>query len=128
MSLWDMVRGRGQAATPRHAPTVDAGLPLSFGPAGGRPLAQSVVPGEGLLITTPAELEAALRGESSGSGEIVTHDTALRVGGVFGCVRMIAGKVSTLPLDVKRRLDDRSRFEAFDSAVWTLMRRKPTAW
>src|SRR3546814_16734860 len=84
MSLWDMVRGRGQAATPRHAPTVDAGLPLSFGPAGGRPLAQSVVPGEGLLITTPAELEAALRGESSGSGEIVTPETALRVGAVFG--------------------------------------------
>src|SRR3546814_4668175 len=78
MSLWDMVRGRGQAATPRHAPTVDAGLPLSFGPAGGRPLAQSVVPGEGLLITTPAELEAALRGESSGSGEIVTPEMALR--------------------------------------------------
>src|SRR3546814_12183559 len=102
MSLWDMVRGRGQAATPRHAPTVDAGLPLSFGPAGGRPLAQSVVPGEGLLITTPAELEAALRGESSGSGEIVTPDTALRVGAVFGCVRLIAGKVATLPLDVNR--------------------------
>src|SRR3546814_17344325 len=92
-----MVLGRGQAATQRHAPTVDAGLSLSVGPAGGRPLAQSVVPGEGLLITTPAELEAALRGESSGSGEIVTPETALRVGAVFGCVRLIAGKVATLP-------------------------------
>src|SRR3546814_18910755 len=88
MSVWDMGRGAGHAGSQRHGPTVEAGLPLSFGPAGGRPLAQSVVPGEGLLITTPAELEAALRGESSGSGEIVTPETALRVGAVFGCVRL----------------------------------------
>src|SRR3546814_16870734 len=104
-----MVRGRGQAATPRHAPTVDAGLPLSFGPAGGRPLAQSVVPGDGLLITTPAELAAALRGESSSSGEIVTPETALRVGGVFACVRLISVTVETLPLDVNSRVEDRTR-------------------
>src|SRR3546814_16213009 len=67
-------------------------------------------------------------GESSGSGEIVTPETALRVGAVFGCVRLIAGKVATLPLDVNRRVDDRTRVEASDSAVWQLLRRKPNRW
>ncbi|SCW77535.1 phage portal protein, HK97 family [Sphingobium faniae] len=107
MSFWDILLGRA--------------------PEAGSPRA-SAIPDGGIVITSPAELEAALRGEPTATGEVVTPETALRVGAVFGCIRLIAGKVATLPLDVNRRVDDRTRVEASDTAMWELMRRRPNRW
>lgn len=124
MVIWDRLLGRSSEGAASH---VAGGAPLSFG-AAGRPLAQSIVPDAGILISTPAELEAALRGEAGMTGEVVTPETAMRVAAVFGCIRLIAGKVATLPIDVKRRVDDRTRIDASDHAVAQLLRRKPNRW
>lgn len=101
---------------------------LGRSPGAGVPRAQSVVPDAGIEISTPEQLEAALRGEAGLTGEVVTPETAMRIGAVFGCVRLIAGKVATLPIDVKRRVDDRTRIDASDHAVAQLIRRKPNGW
>lgn len=101
---------------------------LGRSPGAGVPRAQSVIPDAGIEISTPEQLEAALRGEAGLTGEVVTPETAMRIGAVFGCVRLIAGKVATLPIDVKRRVDDRTRVDASDHAVAQLIRRKPNGW
>ena len=125
MSIFDRILGRSAGEASTHH--VAGGVPLSFG-AGGRPLAQAVAPDGGFVISSSAELEAALRGEAGLTGEVVTPETAMRIGAVFGCVRLIAGKVATLPIDVKRRVDDRTRSDASDHAVAQLLRRRPNRW
>lgn len=82
-----------------------------------------------LTINTPAELEAALRqGFLSGSGQPVTETTAMKVAAVFGCVRVRSGAVANVPVGIKRRVDDRTRADATDHPVWTLLNRKPNRW
>jgi len=83
----------------------------------------------GTLIVTPQNLEDALRtGHLASSGDAVTPETALRVGAVYGCVRVRCTGPATLPIDIKRRVDDRTREDANDHAVWRLMRKRPNAW
>src|SRR5690606_503097 len=85
--------------------------------------------GGGTLIVSPEQLEQALRfGAVSASGEAVTPDRALAVAAAYGCVRIISGAVATLPLHIKRRVDDRIREDASDHPVWKLLRRKPNRW
>lgn len=85
--------------------------------------------GGGTLIETPDQLEAVMRGEvMAGSGVAVTPDTAMRVAAVFACVRIIAGAVATLPLQVKLRVSDKVREEAGDHPVSLLLSRKPNRW
>jgi HK97 family phage portal protein len=85
--------------------------------------------GGGILISTAAELEDALRGGTlAGSGQAVTPNTAMRVGAVYACVRLRAGVVANMPLDIKRRVDARTREDASDHPLWTLMRRRPNRW
>jgi HK97 family phage portal protein len=86
-------------------------------------------PGGGLLIRTSDDLEDALRGGSiSASGQTVNADSAMRVGAVYASVRIIAGAVATLPLHIKRRVDERTREDASDTALWNVLRRKPNSW
>jgi len=125
MGIFDRILGRTAGDAPAHSPA--GGAPLSFGPAG-RPLASVMGPDGGIIISSPAELEAALRGEAGLTGEIVTPDTSMRIGAVFGCVRLIVGKVATLPIDFKRRVDDRTRIDASDHAIAALLSRKPNGW
>lgn len=99
---------------PQSEPTPQA----SFQPSGG-----------GVSITTPVELEEALRtGSLSASGQSVTPDSAMRVAAVYACVRIISGAVATLPLDIKRRVDARTREDASDTSLWKVLRRKPNRW
>lgn len=85
--------------------------------------------GGGRTITTPEDLARALRvGQSTGSGIAVNEDSAMRVAAVFRCVTLISGAVATMPLHVKRRVDDRVREDASDHWLWTLLRRKPNPW
>ena len=85
--------------------------------------------GGGLVITTAEQLEEALRsGALTASGARVTPEAAMRVAAVYASVRIIAGAVATLPLHIKRRVDDRTREDASDTPIWTVLRRKPNRW
>jgi HK97 family phage portal protein len=52
----------------------------------------------------------------------------MRVAAVYACVRIIAGAVANLPLDIKRRVDARTREDASDTEIWRVMRRRPNKW
>jgi HK97 family phage portal protein len=56
-------------------------------------------------ITTAEDLLALTRGQRTGAGGVhVTNDTALRHSAVWACLRLRADLVSTLPIDVYRRV------------------------
>lgn len=85
--------------------------------------------GGGVLITTSQQLEDFLKsGGLSKSGASVTPESSMQVAAVYACVRIIAGAVATLPLAIKRRIDDRTREDASDTELWKLMRRRPNRW
>lgn len=85
--------------------------------------------GGGVIIRTAQELQAALTaGAESASGTIVTPNTAMRVAAVYACVRIISGAVANLPIDIKRRVDNRTREDASDTAIWHTLRRRPNRW
>ena len=102
-----------------------------FGPynAANSPRASVQSDGPGIVVSSPEELAEALRhGNMSSSGVAVTPDTALRVATVFGCIRLRSGPIANLPLNIKRRVDSRTREDASDHHVWNLMRRRPNKW
>jgi HK97 family phage portal protein len=76
--------------------------------------------GGGITISTPQQLEAALRGDGQ-----ISPDSAMLAAAVYASVRIIAGAVATLPLDIKRRVNERTREDASDDPLWTVMRRRP---
>ena len=85
--------------------------------------------GGGLVITSAEQLEEALRsGAVTASGSTVTPNSAMRVAAVYACVRIISGAVATLPLHIKRRVDERTRQDASDTPIWTVLRRRPNRW
>lgn len=92
--------------------------------------ANSVQPsGGGVMITDAQQLDEYLKsGSASKAGVAVNADTAMRVAAVFACVRIISGAVATLPLHIKRRIDDRTREDASDTSLWRLIRRRPNRW
>lgn len=82
-----------------------------------------------VVITTSQQLEEFLRaGGETASGARVTADSAMRVGAVYACIRIIAGTIGTLPLDVKRRVNERERADADDHPLWEVLRRRPNQW
>jgi HK97 family phage portal protein len=110
MSLWTRIFGGG--ASPASQPRA------AVQQAGG-----------GITITSSAEFEEALRtGSVTASGVSVTPDKAMRVAAVYACVRVRCGIVANMPLHIKRRVNDRTREDATDHPVWTLLRRKPNRW
>lgn len=86
--------------------------------------------GTGIVVaSTPEELEQLLlKGVLSGSGQAVTERTALKVATVFACIRIRTGAIANTPLGIKRRVDDRTRVDATDHAVWARMNRRPNRW
>lgn len=85
--------------------------------------------GGGVLINTPEELERYLQdGATTKSGAVVTADTAMRQGAVYACVRILSGPPATLPLAIKRRVDDRTRKDASDTDLWQVLNRRPNRW
>jgi HK97 family phage portal protein len=110
MSLWSRIFGGGTppASQPR----------ASFQDAGG-----------GVVISTPQQLEEHLRsGNLTGSGAVVTPNSAMRVAAVYACVRIRSGVVANMPLHIKRRVDGRTREDASDHPLWRVLRRKPNRW
>jgi HK97 family phage portal protein len=85
--------------------------------------------GGGVIITTAAELDAYIQGGArSKAGPVVNSETSMRQGAVYGCVRLISGPPATLPLSIKRKIDARTREDASDTEIYTLLNRKPNRW
>ena len=59
-----------------------------------------------------------------GAGIAVTPDTALRASTVYGCVELIAGAVTSLPLPVYERQENDSP-RSIDHAYWWLLNERP---
>ena len=94
-----------------------------------RPRAATQSAGGGVVITSPQQLEEALRsGSISASGATVTPSTAMRVSAVFACVRLRSGVVANMPLHIKRRVDQRTREDAIEHPLSNIFRRKPNGW
>ncbi len=85
--------------------------------------------GGGVVISTAQQLEEVIRdGAETASGVPATPRTAMRVAAVYACVRIRSGVVANLPLHIKRRVDDRTRDDASEHALWRIFRRKPNRW
>ncbi|QIG80100.1 phage portal protein [Stakelama tenebrarum] len=104
-------------------------FPRTGSTAASAPRAATQSAGGGTLIVSPEQLEEALRsGNISAAGEAVTPERALRVAAVYGCVRLRCTGPATLPLDIKRRVDERTRADASDHFAYRLFRRRPNQW
>lgn len=83
----------------------------------------------GVLIQTPDQLDAYLKGDAaSTAGMVVTPETAMRQSVVFASDRIICGAVANMPLGLKRRLDDRTREDATGHPLQVVLTRKPNRW
>ena len=80
-------------------------------------------------ITTPSELEAYVHGSLTGtsSGAIVNAATAMRVGTVFACTRILSQTYGMLPLRLRRQTG-RMVEDAVDHPLYRLLRRQPNKW
>lgn len=111
MAFWD--RWLGGASSPAASPRVE-------------PRAMS---DGGVIINSPEQLGDYLSGVAeSASGQRVNANSAMKIAAVYACVRIIAGAVATLPLHIKRRVDDRTREDASDTELWNVIRRRPNRW
>ncbi len=92
--------------------------------------AASVQPSSGgQLVTSSDELRQVMLVEGqSHVGAVVNDTTAMRVGAVFACIRIRSGVVANLPLQIKRRVDERTRENATDHALWRIFTRRPNKW
>ena len=84
----------------------------------------------GILISNSQDLENYLRGlgAETQSGAVVTPQSALQRAVVHRCVSIIAGSVANMPLQLKRRVDDRTREDASDHSLSRILTRKPNRW
>jgi len=94
-----------------------------------QPVASYQGSGGGVVINSPQDLvEAISGGTETRSGSVVTANSALKVATVYACVRLVAGAVATMPLHIKRRVDDKTREDASNTTLWRVLRRKPNRW
>lgn len=103
-------------------PLIDARpIPVAVAPlqpARPQPLAHVQPAGGGAVITTQAELEAYMQaGRETASGATVTPDSAMRTAVIYGSVRLITGAIGNTPLQLKRRVDARTREDASDDPL-----------
>lgn len=68
------------------------------------------------------------RGQRSTAGVSVTPESAMRVSAVFACVKVISEDLSTLPLNVYKRLEPRGREEANYHAVHRVLHDRANYW
>ncbi len=127
MPIWSNWRRGGP---PSIEPPAEAAAPVRVEPTfASSPAASAQPAGGGVLITTPQELDEYLKtGSASMSGPSVTPSSAMKSPVVYGCVRLITGAVATMPMDIMRRVDHRTRVDASDTQLWKLMRRRPNRW
>nr|DAH82740.1 MAG TPA: portal protein [Caudoviricetes sp.] len=102
--------------------------PQGGGAVSSRPRADGGVVSVETLDLTSERLAEFLRGEmESSSGAVITPASALRTATAYRCVNIINSAIKSLPLDLKRRIDNK-RVDADDSPLWALLRKKPNNW
>ncbi len=98
-------------------------------PARPTPRAATQSSGGGIIINTSEQLAEYLRsGSETASGARVTDESAMRQATVFGCVRIRSGVVKNLPLEIKRRVDDKVREDATNHQLYSIFKHKPNRW
>lgn len=108
MSFWQRLWNGAQPPAPRAAIQPDGG---------------------GVIIRTPQQLEEAMRGAmASAAGVSVTPANAMRAAAVYASVRILASAVATMPLHVKRRVNDREREDLSGHPLSVVLRRRPNSW
>jgi len=101
-------------------------IPLAMPKPAARPRAS----GDSVLIDNLVDgrVEEFLRGgAATASGAVVTPDATLGVATAYRCVTLICGAVSSMPVDIKRRVG-RQRLDADDHPLWRVLRKRPNPW
>lgn len=70
-------------------------------------------------------LQEVMVGPRTSSGEAVSHDGALALSTYWACLNNIAQDISKIPLQLRRKRDERGSDEALKHRVRTLVRRRP---
>ena len=84
--------------------------------------------GETIDLTDP-KLAEYLKGHlSSESGAIFSPEGALRVTTAYRCANILSSAVKSMPLDFKRRVDKKTRIDADDHPLWSVLQTKPNRW
>jgi len=73
-------------------------------------------------------IEAMLSGYDTASGARVNSETAMRIGTVNACVRVISDTVASLPLFVYKRLDSGGKSRWPTHPLYTLLHTRPNPW
>ncbi|MFG1417025.1 phage portal protein [Xanthobacter sp. V0B-10] len=84
-----------------------------------------------LTAMTPDQLREFLRmggSMATASGAVVNETTAMRVAAAWRCVNIIAGTVSSLPLDLIRRESETVRMPAEGHPLRQVLTVKPNTW
>jgi HK97 family phage portal protein len=89
---------------------------------GARPQAATGV--SSLPPSSPSFADFALLTDPEGAMRRVTPDTAMRASAVYGCVALIAGAITSLPLPILRRVNGDSP-EPADHPYWWLLNERP---
>lgn len=64
---------------------------------------------------------------ATGSGVAITPARAMQISAVYGCVRILADAIATLPLDVYERTGDGGKKRAVDHPAYALLKWRPNA-
>lgn len=67
-------------------------------------------------------------GMTSGSGQVVTPESSMRVATAYRCVMLLAGAVASLPIDVVQRLDGKKTKTLDTHPVADLLKDAPNDW
>lgn len=67
-------------------------------------------------------------GSATAAGMAVTPDSAMRVGAVFACVRVLAESMASLPLVLYRRLPNGGKERATKHPLYHRVGRRPNGW
>lgn len=84
-----------------------------------------------LTNMSPEDVREFLRiggSHMTASGAAITENSALRVAAAWRCVQIIAGAVSTLPLDLIRREDEDTRLPAVGHPLRQVLTVRPNNW
>lgn len=83
----------------------------------------------GVIISTAADLDEYLKsGNATRSGMRITPENALHEPVVFGCVRLISGSFANMPVDIKRKVDARTREDVESAHFLAKLMRKPNGF
>lgn len=67
-------------------------------------------------------------GNMTASGAVMTPTRSMKLATAFRCVQILSGAIGTLPLDLKERVDEKTRKDAVKHPLYPVLRRRPNNW